>query len=179
MTAEELQQITNVIKSEVAPIKADLDGVKTSITTMKTETDTKLQQFSEQAKTESKIIDTLDTIRKERKLGKIPMERLEKALREPTFDNVKAFAEVAPTAAVTLGEQHGDESGGKKEPDALKKLRISDFNEPSKHDALIHAGLQAFAEAEPTKWSVVADKPHAAKIDALKTHIAQRDASAN
>lgn len=179
MTAEELQQITNTINAAVAPIKADLDGVKTSITTMKTETDTKLQQFSEQAKTENKIAEIEDRIRKEKKLGLSAMKNFGKALRERTVESIEAFAESLSPAAVQLGEQHGEEGGGKKEPAALAKLRVSDFAEPSKFDSQINAGLLAFAEAEPTKWSVVADKPHAAKLDALKTHIAQRDASAN
>jgi hypothetical protein len=185
MTPEELQKIQDMITGAVTKIDEKVDA---KITKLQTDVKTDITAMSEASKETAKREAWVGDLLKEKPLGKLAGERLLAVAKDPTFENVRAFAEALPASLVPSGkagkvtqlsEGETEVVDDSDEPEALAVLRMSHFKDVDKNDALLANGLKAFSEYRPKEYAAVKDKPLAEQIAALQAHVKRSLSAAN
>lgn len=195
MTAEEKAELKSMMSDAVdkatAPLNTKIDALTRENETLKGD----VKKFSEASKRESATAAYIETYTADRKakgapLGKIAIDHLTEVLNDPECSDalakkVKSFAENVPGAFVAKPKNEGGGKGNEgvegkgtdepgDEPAALSKLKPRHFADVAAHEALIDAGVQAFAEAFPDKVKGVEGNA-TALLERTRQYVRQRD----
>lgn len=146
-------------------------------------TEAKVQSFSEESQRIGKINAFCETVRTEKPIGKLALERLREALRTPTEETVRSFVESLPAFLAPNGKAEENAAGEKKdqdgsdksEPEALAKVRPRTFADP--HDPAIMPAVLAFGEFKPEAFKGIEGDTQA-KIGVVARYVRERDMGA-
>jgi hypothetical protein len=182
MTSDELLKIGEMLQTKldaaVAPIKADIAGVKASV-----------NQFSEQGKRDTEAHAFCEELKTKReKTGPLPpaaVARLKDALTDPETTpgvaaKIRVFAESIPALFVERGtsenEATGDDAAAKAMPN-VAKLKIRTFSESERRDVgnqnLIADSIDELRAAKPELFKEA--KTMEQEIAVVQQYVAKRD----
>lgn len=146
-------------------------------------TEAKVQSFSDESQRIGKINAFCETVRTEKPIGKLALERLREAMKNPTEETVRAFVESLPAFLAPNGKAEEKAAGDKKdrdgddksEPEALAKVRPRTFSDP--HDPAIMPAVLAFGEFKPEAFKGI-ESDTRAKIEKTAQYVRARDLGA-